>query len=167
MRILTEKYYRYQMICEIFSMGLEKRSKVLKRHVNECFQNIHITSESRLTGQFSSETIFNLSHRVLTDAEIKILEKGLDFAPLQRKINEPELKQDFQHICKSMRLKWYFWDERQQFSETPAFSTKSSRNPPRGHPCVEVFLVRLNTNSFEITKQDLLIPIYVRKNEEL
>ena len=48
--------------------------------------------ESRLTGQFSSETIFNLNDRVLTDAEIKILEKGLDFAPLQRKINEPELK---------------------------------------------------------------------------
>ena len=54
--------------------------------------NILITSENRLTAWFSSETIFNLSHRVLTDAEIKILEKGLDFAPLQRKINEPELK---------------------------------------------------------------------------
>ena len=89
---------------------------------------------------------------MLTDGEIKILEKGLDFAPIQRKINEPELKQDFKDFCRSMRLKWYFWDERQEFSENPVFSAKSSRNPPRGHPCLELFLVRLNTNSFEITK---------------
>ena len=89
---------------------------------------------------------------MLTDGEIKILEKGLDFAPIQRKINEPELKQDFKDFCRSMRLKWYFWDERQEFSETPAFSTKSSQNPPRGHPRLKLFLVRLNTNSFEITK---------------
>ena len=130
-------------------------------------QNSHITSESRLTGQFCSATVYNLNDRVLTDAEIKKLEKGLDFAPLQRKINEPELKQNFKDFCRSMRLKWYFWDERQQFSETPASSAKSSRNPPRGHPCLELFLVRLNTNSFEITKQDLVIPIYVWKNEEL
>ena len=84
-------------------MGLEKCPKVLKKHVNECFQKIHITSESKLTGKFSSETILNLNHRVLTDAEIKILEKGLDFAPIQHKINEPELKQDFKDLCTSMR----------------------------------------------------------------
>ena len=104
---------------------------------------------------------------MLTDAEIKILEKGLDFASMQRMINEPALKQDFKDFCRSMHLKWYFWDERQEFSETPAFLTKSSRNAPRGHSCLEVFLVRLNTNSFEITKQDLLIPVYVWKSEKL
>ena len=38
------------------------------------------TVENRLCGYFCSETIFNLSHRVLTDTEIKVLEKGLDFA---------------------------------------------------------------------------------------
>ena len=106
--------------------GSGKRSQGIKDQVNECFQNIHITSESRLTGQFSSETIFDLNDRVLTDAEIKILEKGLDFAPLQGKINEPELKQDFKGFCRSMRLKWYFWDEQQEFRETLAFSAKSS-----------------------------------------
>ena len=147
--------------------GSGKRSQGIKDQVNECFQNIHITSESRLTGQFSAETIFNLTHRVLTDTEIKILEKRLDFAPIQRKINEPELKQDFKDFCRSTRLECYFWNQRQQFSDTRAFSTKSSRNPLRGHSCLEVFLVRLNTNSFEITKQDLLIPVYVWKSEKL
>ena len=67
------------------------------------------------------KTIFNLSHRVLTDAEINVLEKGLDFARIQWKINEPELKQNFNDFCSRMRLKWYFRDETQQFSETPAF----------------------------------------------
>ena len=37
--------------------------------------------ENRLCGYFCSETIFNLSHQVLIDIEIKVLEKGLDFAP--------------------------------------------------------------------------------------
>ena len=30
--------------------GSGKASQGIKEHVNECFQNIHITSESRLTG---------------------------------------------------------------------------------------------------------------------
>ena len=54
---------------------------------------------------FVQETIFDLSHRVLTDTEIKVLEKGLDFAPIQRKINEPELRRDFNEFCRRMRLK--------------------------------------------------------------
>ena len=49
------------------------------------------------------ETIFNLSHHVLADAEIKVLEKGLDFAPIQQKTKEPELKQDFDYFYKRMR----------------------------------------------------------------
>ena len=32
---------------------------------------------------FCSDTVFNLSKRVLSDMEIKILEKGLDYAPVQ------------------------------------------------------------------------------------
>ena len=51
--------------------------------------DVNVTSLGRLRGHFCSNAIFNLSHRVLPDTEIKILEKGLDFAPIQRKINEP------------------------------------------------------------------------------
>ena len=44
---------------------------------------------------------------MLTDAEIKVLERGLHFTPMQPKINEPELKQDFnvKEFCKRMCLK--------------------------------------------------------------
>ena len=50
-----------------------------------------ITSSNCLKGHFCSDTIFNSGHRVLSDAEIKIIEKGLDFFPIQKKINELEL----------------------------------------------------------------------------
>ena len=92
---------------------------------------------------------------MLTDAEVKVLEKELDFAPIQWKIIEPELKQDFNDFCRRMCLKWYLWDETQEFGETPAFSTKSTWNAPRGHPCLEVFLSQVENELFQITKQDL------------
>ena len=33
-------------------------------------------------GYFCSDTFFNLSNRILSDSEIKLFEKGLDFAPI-------------------------------------------------------------------------------------
>ena len=54
--------------------------------------NAKVTSESRIFGYFCSDTAFNLSHRVLTETEIKVLEKGLDYVLIQKKINEPELR---------------------------------------------------------------------------
>ena len=66
------------------------------------------TTDSRLSGYFLSENIFNFDNRVLTDTEIKVLEKGLDFALIQKKINEPELRSDFNKFCRRMRLKWHF-----------------------------------------------------------
>ena len=45
---------------------------------------------------------------VLTESEIKVLEKGLDFAPFQTKVNEAELRGDFEEFCRRMRIKWYF-----------------------------------------------------------
>ena len=113
------------------------------------------TVENRLCGYFCSETIFNLSHRVLTDAEIKVLGKGLDFAPIQRKINEPELRRDFNEFCRRMRLKWHFRDEPQGFNETPAFTPKSTWHPPKGHACLEVFLSQVEKEIFEIPFSDL------------
>ena len=61
---------------------------------NHSFSNskTDVTNEGRLVGYFCSDTVFNLNKKVLTDTEIRVLEKGLDFAPIQNKINEPELK---------------------------------------------------------------------------
>ena len=67
-----------------------------------------LTDEGRLSGVFCSKTVFNLSHKILTEIEIKVLEKGLDFAPVQRTLNELELRKDFEEFCRRMRCKWHF-----------------------------------------------------------
>ena len=56
-------------------------------------------SATQITSYFCFDTVFNVSNRVLTDIEIKVLEKGLDFAPIQREINEPKLRQNFAEFC--------------------------------------------------------------------
>ena len=72
---------------------------------NHCFTNskIDVTNEDHLVGYFCSDTVFNLSKETLTDTEICVLEKGLDFA--QNKINEPELRTDFKDFCRRMQIK--------------------------------------------------------------
>ena len=77
-----------------------------------------------------------MSHRLLTDTEIKVLEKVLDFSPFQRKINEPELRRDFNKLSRRTHSKWHFRDEPQVFNETPAFTPKSTWHPPKGHACL-------------------------------
>ena len=100
-----------------------------------------VIPDKKLKGYFCSDTVFNLSGRVLSESEIKVLEMGLDFAPFQRKVNEPELRRDFEEFCRSMRIKWHFRNEiSEDFSEVPAFFPKSLWNPPQGHPNLEVYL---------------------------
>ena len=71
----------------------------------------NINSQSGLTGYFCSNTVFDLSWKVFPDTEIKILEKGLDYAPILNKFNESELRQDFNELSRNMLLKWYFRNE--------------------------------------------------------
>ena len=93
--------------------------------------------------------MLNLSNKLLSDTEIRILEKGLDFAPIQNKINEPELRRDFKEFCRRIRLQWHFRNKAApEFSDLPAFSSKSSWNPPAGHPNLKVFLSQVEHELF-------------------
>ena len=77
---------------------------------------------------------------MLTETEINILEKDLDYAPIQNKIIELKLKQDFQEFCRKMRLKWHFRNETTpEFSTTPAFNPKYTRKPRSSSPGLELF----------------------------
>ena len=44
--------------------------------------NVSATNKTRLSGYFCSDTVFNLSRRLLIETEIKFLEKVLDYAPI-------------------------------------------------------------------------------------
>ena len=62
------------------------------RHETSSQHKASVTNEVRLVRYFCSNIVFTLSRKILTDIEIKILEKVLDFAPpTQNEINKPEL----------------------------------------------------------------------------
>ena len=83
--------------------------------------------------------------------KLKFWKKKLDYAPIQNKINEPELKRDFENFLRQMRLKWFLGNEpTPSFSETPTFKAKSSWNPPKGYPCLEVYLSQVEKDLFEL-----------------
>ena len=67
-----------------------------------------VTEAKRLKGYFCSKSVFNLSKKVLTETEIRVLEKGLDFAPIQKSLNEPELRKDFEEFSRRIQCKWHF-----------------------------------------------------------
>ena len=121
------------------------------------------TTDNRLSRYFCSETIFNVSNRMLTDTKIKVLEKGLDFAPIQKKLNEPELRSDFNEFCRRMRLKWHFRDKSENFSEVSVFNPKSRWQPSQGHLCLEVFLSQVENELFELPKADIKYSILSRE----
>ena len=63
------------------------------------------------------------------------------------------MRQIFERILKTlvekMRCRWHFRNEpSDDFSNVPAFRPKSQWNPPTGHPCVELFLSRLEKELF-------------------
>ena len=75
-----------------------------------------------MEGRFCSDTVFKLSNWIFSECEVKVLEKGLDFAPIQQKMKKPELRKDFEEFCIRMRTKWSFTNETLQgFSVASAF----------------------------------------------
>ena len=77
------------------------------------------------------------------------MEKELDFAPIQKTLNEPDLGNDFDEFSHRIRCKWHFRNEvSENFSETPSFRAKSVWKPPKGHASLEVFLSRLEKELF-------------------
>ena len=70
-----------------------------------------VTDEGGLQGSFCSKTVFNLNQRVLSEIEIQVLEKALDFAPIQESINEPEQRKDFEDFFTRLRIRRNFKDQ--------------------------------------------------------
>ena len=133
---------------------LQNRTEVSRYNITEN------TSSNSLKGHSCSDTSFNLSHRVLSDAETKTLEKGLGFGPIQRKINEPErfkeLRKDFEEFCRRMRTKWHFRNgTTSDFSNVTAFALKFAWKPPEDHLNLEVFLSQVEPDLFKAIERQL------------
>ena len=108
------------------SLVTSQKDEELLSILEEGLQHNKMPERIAFKGYFCSYIVFNLSRKVLSEAEIKTLEKGLNFAPIQNKINEPEQRKDFKEFCRRMRIKWYFRNDfTPQFSEIPAFTPNS------------------------------------------
>ena len=91
---------------------------------------------------------------MLTDAEINVFKKGLDFEQIQLKINEARPRRVFNEFCTRMCLKWHFWNEPQKLDGTAAFTPKSTWHSPKGYACQENFLSQIE-DLFETPISDL------------
>ena len=89
----------------------------------------------------------------MTNIEIKIFDTGLDFAPIQNKINEPELRKYFKEFCR--RMGYFRYDISHNFNEKPARTAMSKWKPTNGQPGLEVFLNRIEKDIFELTESPL------------
>ena len=88
--------------------------------------------------------------------EIKILEKGLDYSPIQNKTNKPELRGDFEDLTRLMTLKWYCRNElTSSFSERLSFIPKCSWKTLNGNPRLELFVSQIEKELFEVCKSNL------------
>ena len=107
--------------------------------------------DDRIKGNFVSDYVFNLSQKTLSPLEIKVLEKGLGFSPTPSSINEVDLRRDISDFTRKMRCKWFFRNERQEnVSETSEFKSKSTWNPPKGAPAIELFLIQTEKDILSI-----------------
>ena len=107
---------------------------------NDCFK-----------GSFSSDSVFNLSKKVLSETETEVLEKGLGFSPTPSFINEADLQRDFDDFARKMRCKWYFRNESQYIpSQVSTCKLKSKWNPPKGSPAFELFLNKVKEDIFSV-----------------
>ena len=49
-------------------------------------------------------------------------------------------QRDFEDLARKTRCNWYFQnDKTESFSQIPAFQNKSSWDPPKGYPALEIF----------------------------
>ena len=88
--------------------------------------------------------VINLSNNVLNENETKVLKKGLHVAPIQQKNKIPKLCNNFEEVCKCMRIKWAFTnDTSQDCSAVCVFTRKPFRKAWFGHANLQVFLIQV------------------------
>ena len=92
----------------------------------------------RLQGNFVSENVVNLSKRNVTDSEISLLSKGLNFVPTSNTIDKAKLKRKLEALGRMLRLKWHFRNEEKDF-DLGKFKPKSTYNPRNKDAAIEIY----------------------------
>ena len=84
---------------------------------------------------------------MFSQTEIKVLERGSDFAPT---LEVYQLRKDFVKFYRKMQMKWHFCNKiTEAFNTTSVFLPKSNWIPSLGHPNLKMFLSKLEKELFE------------------
>ena len=126
------------------------------------------TNSDQIKGSFSSDLKFNLHEKVLSKTKIKVLEKCLGSLLhhyLSTKQTCKDLQRDFNNFARKMRCNWHFRNESQYItSEVSTHKLKSTWNPPKGSPVLELFLSKVKGDVFSVLPGILRNLIWTRKS---
>ena len=93
-----------------------------------------------------SDNVVNISDRVLTQAEVSLLSRGLKFCPTPVEVDISAVKRDIKEFRRKLKCKAYFHfnnfveQDGQKFRQ---FREKSSWCPTEVDPTIEVYLRKL------------------------
>ena len=104
--------------------------------------------------KFISDNVFNLSKRLFTDSEIKLLSRGLGFVPTPEKIDRCQIKRDLEKFGRNFRLKMYYLDQpTSAFSEVPVFRPPSNWTPLIRDTQLEIYLSEIEEKLMNINEE--------------
>ena len=106
-------------------------------------------NNDRYVGKFVSSNVVNISKRVLSQAEISLLSKGLKFIPTPPTVNRAILKEELEVFGRKLRLKWHFRDN-ESSGIYNIFKKKSNFKPRKKDAAIEIYLSKLEEEIFNL-----------------
>ena len=83
---------------------------------------------NRYEGNFVNANIINLSSRHLSNDEVSLFSKGLQFVPTPKHINKAKIKEEIEVYGRKLSLMRHFRNDHQEF-HVNLFKKKSKFNP--------------------------------------
>ena len=114
-----------------------------------------------MEGKFLSKNVLNLSNQILTESEIRVLDKGLNFVLTPEKLDHYQIKKDLECLGRNIKLKIYYKCEpTPEISEKPAFKVPPNWTPSIRDAQLELYLseiedILLNINASSKSYQNL------------
>ena len=102
----------------------------------------------RLKGKFGSKNVINMSKRKLSKSEISLLSKSLKFIPTSN--TKTKLKIELEAFGRTLRLKWFFRNDKKEFNPDDIFKPKSTFNPRNKDAAIEIHLSSLEEKLMSI-----------------
>ena len=120
---------------------------------NSAENNAETPNSKRMEGKFVSQNVFNLSDGLLTENEIKVLDKELNYVPTPEKLDRLQIKNDLEKLGRDIKLRMFYQNDLSpSFSEKTAFKVPSSWTPPIRDVQLELYLSEIEDKLININE---------------